>query len=126
MKQYANGEPVKIYLSANARSTAANAVALTVRTMSLPGTDRTLAAGERLLIYWIDSTGPDGTQCNLLDGTGTTLPTNLIGAFSTLQVGVPKHPIVGTRGTIPKIYFPGTTDNTKATVTFGYGEIVKA
>lgn len=125
MKQYANGEPVKIYLSANARNTAANAVALTIRSMALPGTDRTLAAGERLLIYWIDSTGPDGTKCNLLDGGGTALPTNLIGAFSTLQVGIPKQPMVGTRGLLPKIYFPGSTDNSLSTTTFGYGEIVK-
>lgn len=124
--QYPRGEPVKIYLSANARAAAANAVALTLTSYENPTAARTLAAGERLVIYWFDNTGPDGTKVNLLDGGGTTLPDNLIGAFSTLQVATLVHPIIGKKGTMPKVYYPGTTDNTLSTTFFGYGEIIKS
>lgn len=123
--QFPNGEPVRIYLSAAARTAAANAVAVTL--VSAAGVARTLAADERLLIYWLDNVGSDSTKFNILDGGGTTIPANLLGSFSTMQVGFIFRPIACKRATAPKVYFPGDSgDNTHTNVTFGYGEIIKS
>jgi hypothetical protein len=124
MLQFPAGDAVRIFVSGNARADAVNAVPLTLWT--LQGVSRPLTTRERLLIYWLDTTGPDKTNTNILDGAGASIPQNLIGAFSTLQVGVPRHPIIGIFGSMPSIYFPGSTDNSLQSVTFGYGEVVRA